>query len=152
MTALNVFPMSGRSQHHDGKQGQIGSPLDFLDQRKTIHLRHVHVGEQQMVGLARIAGADQLGQSLLSGVHALGAHLPGVQHRFHDALIGAVIVDDQHFLAAEAFGRDWNRRLAVQLHDLHRDGEMKLTAVPKIAVQPDLPAQHGYETSRNSQA
>jgi outer membrane receptor for Fe3+-dicitrate len=62
-------PVTGRSEHHDRGRGQFRSLPDLFNEREAVHIRHVHVRQNQVIRIACFAGREQLRQCRRASIY-----------------------------------------------------------------------------------
>src|SRR6266436_2169237 len=67
-----------------------------MGQFQAIHVRHLHVKENERIRPPVVVRGTQARQSLYAICHTVNLHAPRLQVRFEESAVGGVIVDPQH--------------------------------------------------------
>ena len=145
----DIVPAVG-GQYDDG--GLIAHDLaDAAGRLDAVHLRHLPVHQNQIVGFAaRMAEPYQLDR-LPAGGGGLRVDSRLAQHQLRVLAGDGVVIDDQH---AHVLRMDLARLLAVLpavgVHEGHCDGKDR--ALPLLALDLDRAVHHLHDTLRDGQA
>ena len=94
---MRVAALAARGKHHNCGSTRDGLPFEPLYEAKPVHLRHVHVSEYEIEGLALFGRGLIERKSLFPITGDYWNHAPMGENALQDAPIGAVVIDNQHF-------------------------------------------------------
>jgi len=93
--AFCIAPAATRAQHHRGNRSDCRPTPDFLDKRNAVHLRHMHVRQQDMVGVSHLRSQSRFRQGLFRAGDTCNPDPPAFESSLQYPTARRVIVDHQ---------------------------------------------------------